>query len=408
MTQQGKHTSAMKKPFDNNKVHSHTQGLYRFLKNDNVTISDLSEPLVSNAKLGVSSFCLNYALAIHDWSRIAVNHANKSDKLTMTHKYDVGYELQSSLLVSDTTGLPIAPIAQNLITADGQLSSYGNTETDTHLNELTKRMKWIESQSLDKPIIHIIDREADSAYHMRDWAKAKQNFLVRVNASNTLTFKEKSQSTKAIAEQLEYRAYKEVDYQGKRVMLSVAEAEVILTRKAKPKQKDATTGKRVAPKKGEPLDLRLICTRLEDKNGRLISSWYLLSNVAVSAESLTQFYYYRWQIESYFKLLKGAGHHMEDWLQQSGEAFFKRALIVAQSCIMIWQLMQDDSKKAMELKMLLMRLSGRQTKRKRPITAPALLDGYLILLEAYELMQVMSPEEIADSLRVFFQGGGFV
>ncbi len=407
MSQQGKHANAMKTPFDNNKVHCHTQGLYRFLKNDNVTIADLSEPLVINAKSGISSFCLDYVLAMHDWSRIAVNHANKADKLTMTHKHDVGYELQSSLLVSDKTGLPIAPIAQNLITADGQLSSYGNAEMDTHLNELTKRMRWIESQSLDKPIIHIIDREADSAYHMRDWAKAKQNFLVRVNANNTLTFKEKSLSTKAIAEQLSYSTYKEIDYQGKRVTLSIAEAEVILTRKAKPKLKDEATGKRVTPKKGEPLNLRLICTRLEDEKGQLISSWYLLSNMVISAELLTQFYYYRWQIESYFKLLKGAGHHMEDWLQQSGEAFFKRALIVAQSCIMIWHLMQDETEKALELKMLLMRLSGRQTKRKRPVTAPALLDGYLILLEAYELMQTMSAQEIAESL-TFFQNGGFV
>ncbi|MBR0574562.1 MULTISPECIES: hypothetical protein [Pasteurellaceae] len=110
----------MKTPFDNNKTHTHTQGLYRFLKNDNVTISDLSEPLVSNAKSGVSSFCLDYALVMHDWSRLALSHANKTDKLKMTHKHDVGYELQSSLLVSDSTGYPL-PIAQNLITADGQL-----------------------------------------------------------------------------------------------------------------------------------------------------------------------------------------------------------------------------------------------------------------------------------------------
>ncbi len=44
--------------------------------------------------------------------------------------------------------------------------------------------------------------------------------------------------------------------------------------------------------------------------------------------------------------------------------------------------MHDQSQKAKEFKALLVRLSGRQTKRKQPITAPALLAGYLILLSA--------------------------
>lgn len=166
-------------------------------------------------------------------------------------------------------------------------------------------------------------------------------------------------------------------------------------------------GKRLKASKGKSLNLRFVSARLEDSKGELISSWYLLSNTEINAERLTTYYYYRWQIESYFKLLKGAGHHMEDWLQQSGEAFFKRALIVAQSCILVWLLMHDQSQKAKEFKELLVRLSGRQTKRKNPITAPALLAGYLMLLSAYELLQVMTPEEINEAVGIF-QGGGLV
>ncbi len=60
--------------------------------------------------------------------------------------------------------------------------------------------------------------------------------------------------------------------------------------------------------------------------------------------------------------------------------------------------MHDQSQKAKEFKALLVRLSGRQTKRKQPITAPALLAGYLILLSAYELLQVMTPEEITEAV----------
>ena len=406
-TSQGKSTNAMKTPFDNNQTHSHTQAFYRFVNNDNVTIAELSKPILENAKSNIAAHCHEYALMVHDWSRIALNHDNKHDKLQMTHHHDVGYELQSSLVLSDKNGLPIAPIAQNLITAKAQLSTYGNTRKDTHLNELGCRMQWHETQSFDKPLLHIIDREADSAQHMRDWAQAGYRFLVRVKAPNTLTFQGENKSTQAIAEEMNYRDYKTIDYKGRYALLKVAESNITLTRKAKPKVNDSS-GKRLKPQTGEPLELRLICTRIEDKEGRLLASWYLLSNTQLSAEVLAQYYHYRWQIESYFKLLKSAGHHMENWLQQSSEAFFKRALIVAQSCVLVWQLMLDQSRQAQELKTLLIRLSGRRVKYKRPTTAPALLDGYMMLLGAYELMQSMTFEEISEAVQ-FFQGGvGFV
>ncbi len=86
------------------------------------------------------------------------------------------------------------------------------------------------------------------------------------------------------------------------------------------------------------------------------------------------------------------------------EAFFKRALIVAQGCIMVWQLINDDSKKAIELRQFLVRLSGRQMKYKVAFTAPALLDGYLKLLSAHELLQQVTPDEIAEMVRQFQEG----
>lgn len=92
---------------------------------------------------------------------------------------------------------------------------------------------------MGKPLLHIIDREADSAHHMRDWDKASQHFLIRVNGQNTLSFQGVSQKAKAISEQLEHHFYKEIDYQGKCAILKVAETEVVLTRKAKQKATDS-------------------------------------------------------------------------------------------------------------------------------------------------------------------------
>ena len=75
----------------------------------------------------------------------------------MSHKTDVGYELQSSILVSDINGSPIATPAQNLITANSVHSSYQKTPTkQTHLNELADRIEYLDQQGVDKPLVHII------------------------------------------------------------------------------------------------------------------------------------------------------------------------------------------------------------------------------------------------------------
>ncbi|MGX5701010.1 hypothetical protein ACWKWF_15940, partial [Acinetobacter kookii] len=48
-----------------------------------------------------------------------------------------------------------------------------------------------------------------------------------------------------------------------------------------------------------------------------VARWSLISNVPseIDAVELTTWYYWRWRIECYFKLLKQAGHDIEAWLQ---------------------------------------------------------------------------------------------
>lgn len=72
-------------------------------------------------------------------------------------------------------------------------------------------------------------------------------------------------------------------------------------------------------------------------DGHLLAEWYLLSNLEqeVAGERLALWYYWRWRIESYFKLLKGGGHQLENWQQESGEAVFKRLLIASQALVIL-------------------------------------------------------------------------
>jgi hypothetical protein len=61
-------------------------------------------------------------------------------------------------------------------------------------------------------------------------------------------------------------------------------------------------------------------------------------------------------------------------LPSTGSAIARRLLVATVACVVVWQLQADDSPPAREFKNILVRLSGRQMKRTRPHTAPALPD----------------------------------
>jgi hypothetical protein len=323
---------------------AHTQALWRFLANDRVSAQALSGPLLATARAEVPEHCDRYALAAHDWSRLNFGgHSGKKDRLQMTHETDIGYELQSSLLVSDRDGAPLVAPAQNLVTAAGILSSRGDAivPSQPHLDELSERMEWLEQQDFGKPLVHIVDREADSVAHLRRWSDAGWYWLVRVKEGSRVRFGGREMRLGEVGNELAYAPGREVEHQGKLATLWLASTQVVLVRKARPKRIDAS-GKRVVAQAGAPLATRLVVSRICDENGQVMAQWYLLADVPddVSAPTLALWYYYRWRIESYFKLLKQAGHQLESWEQETGGAVFKRLLIVAQACVLAWRIMR--------------------------------------------------------------------
>lgn len=111
-------------------------------------------------------------------------------------------------------------------------------------------------------------------------------------------------------------------------------------------------------------------------------------------KQIALWYYYRWQIESYFKLLKEAGHQLESWEQETGLAVFKRLLIAGSASALAWRLMRATDEFGQRTRDFLVRLSGRQTKRTRPVTAPALLDGLFKLFAMLETLQLYSIDDL--------------
>lgn len=126
-------------------------------------------------------------------------------------------------------------------------------------------------------------------------------------------------------------------------------------------------------RQGKPLDLRLVVSEVRDESGAVLARWLLWTNVrGVSAATIALWYYWRWQIESYFKLLKRAGHHVEQWQQTCAVAIARRLLVAAMACVVVWALARAPPPAAAEARTLLVRLSGRLVKRGVEFTALSL------------------------------------
>jgi hypothetical protein len=367
-----------------------TQATWRFLNNDRAGLPQLIDPIRRVARGRIQRLNSRFALLVHDWCKISYkNSSGKRDLTQLTHETDVGYELTSALAVSADDGSPLAPMELHLKTANGVLSTRDPApEVAPHLDQLLATMKASRDWKLDKPFLHVIDREADSVDCYRQWSAEGFKFLVRADDRRVdwsghsillSVIRTSLMRSKAFC-----KADGEANYHGRPAELWVAETNVILSRPAK-----KNVGGKRFERAGRPLPLRYIVVQLRDFEGKVLAEWMLLTNAPtrVSAKHLARCYYWRWRIESYFKLLKSHGQQMEQWQQETGPAIARRLLIASMACVVVWQLQADETPEATELKRIVIRLSGRQMKRNKPHTAPALLAGLWVLLSMLALLE---------------------
>lgn len=132
-----------------------------------------------------------------------------------------------------------------------------------------------------------------------------------------------------------------------------------------------------------------------DNKGKELAKWYLLSNVLdVDAEEIATWYCHRWNIESWFKLLKSDGHQLEKWQQTTGASILKRLITASVATTLVFKLYADSSDEADEFKGFLVKLSGRLTKRSKPVTLPSLLAGLWVFLQMCEVLNTYTMDEI--------------
>jgi hypothetical protein len=377
------------------------QAASRFLNNERVTLRALVEPLLECARRDVPEACERFVLDVIDWSELHYRkqHA-KRDRLPLSNPHALeGYELQTSLLLDDRTGTPLAPAVMSLRAADGvHCSRCGDVRPPlSPLDELDPAMSYVERLKLGKPVVHIVDAEADSAAHYREWSTCSgRRFLIRADGRYVEFEGREVKAAQLLAEARAADALKfsrEVTYHGRAAQQFVVEYAIRLTRAGQRNRPNSGDRRRVP---GPPLELRLVISEVRDLDGKPLAVWYLLTNVEaeVAAATLALWYYWRWRVESFFKLLKSAGLEVERWQQESVAATARRLLIAAMACVVVWRLDRSTHPKADEARALLVRLSGRQMKYGVKHTKPALLAGLWTLLAVLRTLESHSVDEL--------------
>jgi hypothetical protein len=381
---------------------SQTQAAWRFLNNDSCTLAELSKPLLKVAHELSETECDTYALVVHDWSHLSYGkHTSKQDTYN-TIKRNIGYLLQTSLMLSDKHGGPLSPLAMNL-KDNKQIHSTYSQESNrniTNLEKLSLQIEWLGEQTFRKKLVHIIDREADSIGFIR--SLGTHCWLIRGKGGNKVLHGENSKKIQDIAKDLSYNEMRTIHYKNRKANQYIAETEITIIRPAKPEKK-GVNGKRVNPIKGDPVKCRLIVSKIIDACNKEVAVWYLLSNlIEVDKATIALWYYWRWSIENYFKLMKSAGMQLESWQQTTSLAIARRILIASMACVWIWRIAHATGPEASKIRKILVRLSGRQMKWGKEFSYPALFAGLWSLLAIDDMITHHGLEEIKSLISGIF------
>lgn len=371
---------------------SAAQAMWRFLYNDKVSLEKLIAPLRKLGRESCDNSASPFVLLVHDFCKLGygTQAKRKKDLLQLTHKDDIGYDLTTSLLVEADTGITLAPMQIHIRTADTVYSTAEHPpgSDEHHLDHLEPTMDEVVGWELPRRVVHVIDREADSLGRLRSWHTKGHLFLVRCDDRRVRCDGESvllSELNERLDAGCEFTDAGKVRFRGKKVRRDVAERTVVLHR---PHSKVVDGKKRTVT--GEPIEVRAVFVRLVDDDGWIVAEWTLLTNVCVAeadAAEVGKWYYYRWRIESFFKLLKSHGQELEYWQQEGGLATAKRLLVAAMACVIVKQLEASKNEATAKFRRYLVQLSGRRMKHNVEFTGPAMLAGYYVHLAMTQYLE---------------------
>lgn len=203
---------------------AHAQAAWRFFHNRHLSWPQLMQPLLHLARQQSEAACDAYGLVVHDWSRLDYcRHTAKQDRIVLDRYATLGYERYTALLLGDQDGRPLAPLRLRLRSPDGIADSgrrRWRRTPQTHLDGLIVLLEQLRRLDLARPLVHIIDAEGDSVYHLRRWHRDGHLFVVRTDEQRVVRYQGGTWPLPEVAQRLRQRdalTYcRPVSYQGRR------------------------------------------------------------------------------------------------------------------------------------------------------------------------------------------------
>src|ERR1035437_1325025 len=223
-------------PFAGTSSFAAIQAAWRFYHNDAITLPVLAKPLQELACQSAQDACGAWVVVALDWSYLHYeHHPGKSDRMALRHQNNQGYKLLTALALSDTTGTPLAPVCLELQSACGLYSTRSGKllRAESPLDGLTPVMQHVQALPWSKPVVFVIDREADSVGHYRRWAGQGWRFVVRADKERLVEHQGRERSLDYVAAWVPLRRVGAVTCKDQPCQWYLGQDSVVLSRPAR-------------------------------------------------------------------------------------------------------------------------------------------------------------------------------
>ena len=325
-------------------------GFYRFLKNQNVTVSELGRSLADSCEQQVEG---QHVLSISDTSEINlqahVGRLNPEELGVVGNNSDIGFFIHPSLVLHADDGCPLGISHVQVWTRDPERPDKHQRNYESLPIELKESYKWLESAEGSarcllsggaRQVTHIGDRESDL---YEEWARVpdKHNhLLLRVCRDRRLV--DRSQSLYA--------------YLAAQPCAGTYAVQVTADARSGRRAREAWIAVRFTPLEirrpknlsasDYPPGVQLYAVEAKEINppaDQVPIHWRILTTHTVmtleQALQIIEWYRWRWQIELLFATLKTAGLDIESTELESGLGIQRLTVLALSVAVQILQLL---------------------------------------------------------------------
>jgi len=343
--------------------------LWRNASDEDIGHKAVQGDLLAHARSEIAAGCATHVLALCGQVGLRSNEGD-------------AYECQSSLLLSDRSGLPLAAPSQWLSTAAVR------GQAEARRKPGLRQVQWLRQQDFGKTVVHLLPR-LPGIDCMQQWQAQGQRWLARAPGATAIVDAETGAATTLARRDYQFGEAQPALFRGAPALQCEAHAEVLLRVNAA-----AGIGQ------GELPALRCVVTRVMDARGqKILAHSYALSNVGaeVAASRLAQWQAWAAEADPCFRLIR-QGVQLVGGIGELGDPdMMKRLLIAGQVTTTVWRLLHAKGEWADRTRMLLNQLSGRPARSSRPLTGNAL---YVGVSKLFLLLEALGTESTAPTCEI--------